>query len=122
MAATSLATFTLLSCHWIKSGNCCDLENFGLIQLEFNAQAHIAIVPFSIVAGCFGGVIGGIFVRLWHVGMMYRKKYTMQMKILELCAVSLLTSFIIYYLPLLPGSCKSELELTSGGCRCSERG
>eukprot|EP00656_Telonema_subtile_P036307 TRINITY_DN4028_c0_g1_i1.p1 TRINITY_DN4028_c0_g1~~TRINITY_DN4028_c0_g1_i1.p1 ORF type:complete len:668 (-),score=166.22 TRINITY_DN4028_c0_g1_i1:190-2193(-) len=106
MAATSLATFTLLSCHWIKSGKCCDLENFGLIQLEFDATAHIAVLPFAIVVGCIGGAIGGGFVRAWNALMLHRAKFNKQHhKLIEICVISLITSLVIYYLPLAAGNC-----------------
>eukprot|EP00658_Telonema_sp_P-2_P031146 TRINITY_DN23376_c0_g1_i1.p1 TRINITY_DN23376_c0_g1~~TRINITY_DN23376_c0_g1_i1.p1 ORF type:complete len:898 (+),score=227.99 TRINITY_DN23376_c0_g1_i1:132-2825(+) len=106
MCTTSLATFMLLACNWIQSGNCCDLENFGLIQLEYHADAHIAVLPFSMIAGLFGGVIGGVFLKIWAKMAAWRKSNSRRACILELCAVSLFSSLVIYYLPRLPGNCK----------------
>ena len=46
MAATCLATFTLLACHWLSKehdNECCNLETFGLLQLTFRVDAHITV-------------------------------------------------------------------------------
>jgi len=112
LSASALATFCLAVHH----GN---LSDYSIISLGnfHTANDQIFInrfeeVPLYVLVAVCGGVLGGIFCRCFKFLQLYKKEKSTQIedqiawKFLEVTFVSLLTSILTYYAPLMKWVCR----------------
>lgn len=112
LVCTAIATFCLA----IHRG---DLTKYSIIDLgDFSSwDENIFLsrgeeLPLFLIIGTAGGILGGIFCRVWKTIQLTRERvfpvghYQSAWKLLEVGLVSLLTSTLLYYLPLLNWACR----------------
>lgn len=112
LVCTAIATFCLA----IHRG---DLSKYSIIDLgDFSAWdeniflSRVEEIPLFLVVGAAGGILGGIFCRAWKAIQLTRERvfpygrHQSAWKLLEVAIVSLLTSTLLYYVPLLKWACR----------------
>lgn len=114
LAATATATFCLAVHH----GN---LSEYSVISLgNFHTSDRniflnrVEEIPLYIVIAIGGGVLGGVFCQSWKMLQLLRKRFFSETRaqprgIQSLCQVifvSLLTSSLLYYVPLMNWTCR----------------
>ena len=111
LVATSIATFCLAVHH----GN---LSDYSIIPLG-NFQSpneniflnRVAELPLYLVVAVVGGILGGVFCKLWMMLQLCRKRITdprsnMIYRICEIAFVSILTSSLTYFIPRSKWTCR----------------
>jgi H+/Cl- antiporter ClcA len=114
LTATALATFCLAVLHG-------DLSNYSIISLgNFHTADNDIFVnrfaefPLYVLIAIGGGVLGGIFCRCYEFLHLGKKRYfgvqdtsaQIIRKLLEVTIVSLLTSVLTYFLPMMEWACR----------------
>jgi chloride channel 7 len=112
LSATAIATFCLAVHH----GN---LSEYSIISLgtfqtpnENIFLNRVEEVPLYILIAIVGGILGGSFCRAWKVLQTFRnRKFVdsrarIRWKLLEVAVLSILSSSLTYFLPLLPCFCR----------------
>ena len=112
LAATALATFCLAVHHG-------DLSDYSIISLG-NFQSsndrifllRVIELPLYVVIATGGGLLGGLFCRSWSFLQAFRSRMSPEPRtrriynLFQVAAVSLLTSSLLYYVPLMDWSCR----------------
>lgn len=112
LTATALATFLLAVHH----GN---LSNYSIISLgDFHTPNQkiflnrVAEIPLYVLTAVVGGILGGIFVRSWTALQLFRQRVfhreesRRQWSLFQVTLVSLTTSSLMYYVPLMKWTCR----------------
>ena len=103
--ASSMATFVLNFLEAAKQGGDVYLINSGLIKFgqQDTNPYNLINIPIFFVFGYTCGVLGAVFVYVNGKISKIRKAYltTSALKVAETCFIALLTSTIVYYLPLI---------------------
>jgi len=113
LVATSLATFCLAVHHG-------DLSAYSIISLG-NFQTpneniflnRVAELPLYVLVAIVGGILGGLFCKVWMKLQLFRKRNTtnvrstMIYRLCEVAIVSLLTSSMTYWIPLTEWTCRT---------------
>ncbi|KAK1306761.1 Chloride channel protein CLC-d [Acorus calamus] len=94
--------------NWCKSGKCGHFGSGGFIIWDISGgqddYSFQELLPMSII-GVIGGLLGALFNQLTLYITYWRRRYLHKkgnrVKIIEVCLVSLITSFISFGLPLL---------------------
>lgn len=115
LVATGIATFCLAVAHG-------DLSDFSIISLgpydtpnQNIFLNRVAQIPFYVLMGIGGGILGGIFCRVWKALQLLRRHYYKESMrrwmIYEVAVVSILSSILMYWIPLLSKSCRPVAEI-----------
>jgi len=113
LSATAIATFCLAVAHG-------DLSDYSIISLG-NFQTpdqniflnRVAEVPLYILIAIAGGLLGGLFCRVWKMIQVFRReRFTNSRtrtiwRLCEVTFVSILTSAVMYFVPLMSWTCRT---------------
>ena len=103
--ASSMATFVLNFLEALKAGGSVYLINSGLIKFgqQNSSPYNLVNLPIFFVFGYICGILGAAFVFANGKINKLRKRYltTSGLKVAETCFVALLTSSVVYFLPLI---------------------
>jgi len=113
LVATSIATFCLAVLHG-------DLSDYSIISLgNFETPDQniflnrVAELPLYVLVAVAGGILGGVFCKVWMMVQLFRKQNFTQprskmiYRICEVAFVSLLTSSLTYFIPLTTWTCRT---------------
>lgn len=110
LTATAIATFCLAVHH----GNLSDYSIISLGNFQTPNQNiflnRVEELPLYILVAVVGGILGGLFCRAWKMLQLFRQRKFMDStacKLWQVAILSLLTSSMTYYIPLMQWTCRS---------------
>jgi len=112
LAATAIATFSLAVHHG-------DLSDYSVISLgNFHSDNQniflnrVEEIPLYILVAVVGGILGGVFCQCWKFLQILRKRFFKEptarrlWNLDQVVVVSLITSALMYYIPLMEWTCR----------------
>jgi len=112
LAATLMTTFSLLVCasyldeEGTKSFST-SLNSYGLISLPGTQNTKMQELPFFLILGVLGGIFGAFFNHMW-ARKMRALPGDKQRRLMLVVLVSIITSILLYTIPMLFGSIACE--------------